>query len=348
MKRTSTKLKRGFTLIELLVVIAIIAILIALLLPAVQQAREAARRTQCKNNLKQIGLALHNYHDVFTSFPPQSTTSNVNGGHGPTFWVKILPYIDQAPLYNQVGGVGFGKHVNYWMGSGNAGTQLIEVMFARASITGFRCPSSAMPETQSTGGQVHMWHSYAGISGSHGYLRPTPFGASTSADGVADQAESNSSWSSGGVFYGNKAVKIRDITDGTSNTLLVGEQSAYLLGNRQNRTACPTSGPWMGIKNPRVMAPGRGEGYMRNGPGPAQNDDRCYNLTTIRESPNPPVGSNIQRNPRCNTPLASHHTGGVQVLLGDGTVRFISDNIDLTSVLFNLADRDDGNVLGEF
>ena len=90
--------KRGFTLIELLVVIAIIAILIALLLPAVQQAREAARRSQCKNNMKQIGLALHNYHDVFTTFP----IGGLKNSRGPNWRVGLLPYMDQAPAYNQV------------------------------------------------------------------------------------------------------------------------------------------------------------------------------------------------------------------------------------------------------
>ena len=98
-------MKRGFTLIELLVVIAIIAILIALLLPAVQQAREAARRSQCKNNMKQIGLALHNYHDVYNTFPPGyvgQTDVSILAGYGLWSWsALILPYIDQAPLYNQ-------------------------------------------------------------------------------------------------------------------------------------------------------------------------------------------------------------------------------------------------------
>ena len=91
--------RRGFTLIELLVVIAIIAILIALLLPAVQQAREAARRTQCKNNLKQIGLAMHNYHDTFLKFPSGGSGNSQYWGHSQ--WVSILPFADQAPLYNQ-------------------------------------------------------------------------------------------------------------------------------------------------------------------------------------------------------------------------------------------------------
>src|SRR5512138_2911325 len=89
---------RGFTLIELLVVIAIIGVLVSLLLPAVQQAREAARRSQCKNNLKQVGLALHNYHDSFNQFPPAS----IAPGHSANAWVFILPYADQAPVYNKL------------------------------------------------------------------------------------------------------------------------------------------------------------------------------------------------------------------------------------------------------
>ncbi|MCA9085873.1 MAG: DUF1559 domain-containing protein [Planctomycetaceae bacterium] len=110
------RIRRGFTLIELLVVIAIIAILIALLLPAVQQAREAARRTQCKNVLKQFGLAVHNYHDVYNQFPSAATAgirSGTNCFHQPSLWIKLLPYMDQAPLFNQLSDIGFGCHVNY-------------------------------------------------------------------------------------------------------------------------------------------------------------------------------------------------------------------------------------------
>ena len=93
--------RRGFTLIELLVVIAIIAVLIALLLPAVQQAREAARRTQCKNNLKQMGLALHNYHDTYNGFP-NGNIASAAGGWGMSWYMRILPYVDQAPVFNKL------------------------------------------------------------------------------------------------------------------------------------------------------------------------------------------------------------------------------------------------------
>lgn len=133
--------QRAFTLIELLVVIAIIAVLIALLLPAVQQAREAARRTQCKNNLKQVGLALHNYHDTYQKFPAAMYFSNfpnggligyqqTNGGtnHGPSWLVCLLPHIDQAPLYSQA---------NFTQAIGAA----VNAPITSANLTAFQCPS---------------------------------------------------------------------------------------------------------------------------------------------------------------------------------------------------------------
>ena len=116
MKRSQVGRWRGFTLIELLVVIAIIAVLIALLLPAVQQAREAARRTQCKNNLKQMGLALHNYHDVFNKFPIGSNNTQA-GGWGCPLWTAVLPYVDEAPMYNKWDFIGQANQVG-WIDGG--------------------------------------------------------------------------------------------------------------------------------------------------------------------------------------------------------------------------------------
>lgn len=162
--------RQGFTLIELLVVIAIIAILIALLLPAVQQAREAARRTQCRNNLKQVGLALHNYHDNFNGFP--IGVNSGNGVYGPTgasvgsgrwgisFWVGLLPYVDQAPMYNQFNFNGASPGYTAEM---DANTQNL----VRGKIqTHLKCPSSPLVDLKDTGGGVlNQMAQYVGISG---------------------------------------------------------------------------------------------------------------------------------------------------------------------------------------
>ncbi len=332
--------RKGFTLIELLVVIAIIAVLVALLLPAVQQAREAARRTQCRNNLKQIGLAMHNYVDSYRMLPPATTTNAVEGGeHGPAAWVRILPYIDQGPLYDQLRAVGFGKNVNYWLGSGSANTAKIRAILDGKIVSVYRCPSSPLPETRSVKGSQQMWATYTLIMGSNNH--PT-----TDKTGVYRQAHA----SAGGCFPNNRGIAFRDITDGTSNTMMVGEQGDWLRSdpNRKNRTAIPTSGPWMGGKNPRnPHGDGTWSSSGSHGWGSPTQDTRCYNMTTIRQGPNPTGLANWQRHPACNTPLTSAHSGGVSVLLGDGSVRFVSDSIDLNT-LKNLADRNDGNTLSEF
>ena len=334
--------RKGFTLIELLVVIAIIAILIALLLPAVQQAREAARRTQCRNNLKQIGLAMHNYVDTYQMLPPAVTTSAVNGAHGPTAWVRLLPYVDQAPLYNQLAGVGFGKDVNYWLGSRSQNSARLRNILDGKIINVYRCPSSPFESTRRPRRIFQtriMWSTYVLIMGSDRH--PT-----TDHTGVYRQSYA----SAGGCFPNNQGIRLRDITDGTSNTMLVGEQSNWLKADYRhwNRTAIPSSGPWMGGKNPRnPNGDGTWSSTGQHGWGDPTRDTRCYNMTTIRQTPNPTGLARWQVHPACNTPLASAHAGGVLILLGDGSVRFISDSINLDT-LRNLADRDDGNTISEF
>lgn len=201
MKSAANKV-RGFTLIELLVVIAIIAILIALLLPAVQQAREAARRTQCKNNMKQLGLAFHNYHDVYLSFPPASTIAGVgNNMDRNDAWgwpLRILPYLDQTNLYNQIG-VGetlttphtaMSNVIDYTTANAGSREQLLT-----QTIPGFLCPSSP-------GLQVNRFQQNLG----------TLMYSLTSQIAVYPSA-------------GPYTRAISDITDGTSNTILAGEKS---------------------------------------------------------------------------------------------------------------------------
>jgi prepilin-type N-terminal cleavage/methylation domain-containing protein len=323
------KSRRGFTLVELLVVIAIIGILIALLLPAVQAAREAARRMKCGNNLKQIGLALHNYHESYRCFPPATVTDGV---HGASTFVRILPYMEQRGTYGQLSQIGFGSQTNYWLGSTNANTLLIKPILEQTQPTNYRCSSSLLDETRSVGGTQQQVPSYALIAGSNNH--PT-----TDHDG-----QNGGHCSAGGLFPGNKVTAFRDMRDGASNTLALGEQSSWVADDWGNyRTAFSESGPWMGGKNPRIPSgDGTWSSSGSHSSSPATEDMRCFCFTTIRQGPNPTGTAGWQRNNRCNTPLTSGHPGGVRGLLADGSVTFISDTIEL-SVLKNAADRDDGN-----
>lgn len=199
----SRRSRSAFTLIELLVVIAIIAILIALLLPAVQQAREAARRSTCKNNMKQFGLALHNYHDTHKTFPPGcSTQQDSNTGFNWAWSVYLLPFLDQGPLYNSL----------------NPGTNQVTDATGTAALLAdmkkplpaFRCPSDTGPALQSDAnrlidGQALTLSNYPAVNSS-AEIRPL----ATDVDGA---------------FYPNSNVQIRDITDGTSQTCAVGERA---------------------------------------------------------------------------------------------------------------------------
>lgn len=202
--------RTGFTLIELLVVIAIIAVLIALLLPAVQQAREAARRAQCRNQLKQIGLALHNYHDTVLSLPPgwigvnASGQAEVDGNNGWGWASKILPQIDQAPLYQSL----------------NFSLSVMDVAHVNARVNPlsvYRCPSDVGPNvwTMNDGGGAAITQlatsSYVGS-----------FGLSDIDDCIGQPAPFRCV-GEGSVFH-NSLVRIADYTDGTSNTYLVGER----------------------------------------------------------------------------------------------------------------------------
>jgi prepilin-type N-terminal cleavage/methylation domain-containing protein len=338
--------RAAFTLIELLVVIAIIGVLLALLLPAVQKVREAAARTSCSNNLKQIGLALHNYESSYRSLPPQSLVLTPGGGsHGATLWWLTSEFIEQGNAYQALpqGTAAFSQGSTWWMGT--ATTPTAEFDRKRAVVRDFkppiyRCPSSNLPPTQrntpaSTGVPTdYQWASYVALAGSSNH---------PSTDKTLPPGSSH--WSGGGAFPGSRARRFSDITDGLSNTYIVGEQSAYLRGNTQNRTAMPDSGPTMGLKNSRIpngngTCSATGQHTTDNG----DTDCRCFNHTTVRQTPNPPVTANWQLHPNCNTPLASAHPGGVMMLRADGSVSFVADSIDLL-VLQNGTDINDGVVV---
>jgi len=337
---------RGFTLIELLVVIAIIAVLIALLLPAVQQAREAARRSQCKNNLKQQGLALHNYHDTYTAFPMGSTTNTSGNGYRTVAnWrFPLLPYLEQAELFNLAAkAAAAGTFINFYpkgnvahtVSDYNAYTQ----PFLNKVLQVYACPSSAVPNvyeySANFAGKGTQRIKYVGISGA--YDDPAGRESACFADSYGGHPCSN-----GGLLI-NESSRIRDFTDGTSNTMIIGEQS----GNARNnlRISNYHSG-WGGMGgDSHVDTVAR---ILQRNPPPAKPSIWAAGVVAIAHIPNPvSVGAEGNNDYRPNIPLSSFHTGGVHVLLADGAVRFVSDNISLATFQ-KLATRDDGLTLGEW
>ncbi len=321
--------RKAFTLIELLVVIAIIAVLIALLLPAVQQAREAARRTQCKNHMKQLGLALHNYHDAFQIFPPGGTSSNTSpypfsASH--SWSADILPYIDQANIYNKIDFL----NASPWNGGGATSAHLAAIY---TPIPVYLCPSST---TTPVNGYLWSTTSHYGAQAAIHYVAIM---GSTRVDVIR---------SDDGMFFKNSMISIRDVTDGTSNTMAIGEYSG--LANGQPKSSIGTAGPEVSygwFNNPAWF------GNYDNGPG--NEATYAYSIQigaykTVTYAPNIAYfqGTGAASASRTyNQSLKSAHEGGVHILMADGAVRFISENIALLT-LYNLADREDGIQIGEF
>jgi prepilin-type N-terminal cleavage/methylation domain-containing protein len=339
--------RRGFTLIELLVVIAIIAILIALLLPAVQQAREAARRTQCKNNLKQMGLALHNYHDTYLMFPPGALASSV-GGWGASWYMRILPYIDQAPVYTQL--TFSGAHYGWaWNDATNSPSGVQNgLVLSQTSMAFAICPSSPLKPKRDSGGFIIPDAQYMGIMGAtngFGFTNP-PSRIGTMAASCCDAQAQAGIITAGGLLLNHYPKAIHDASDGTSNTMLVGEASNW------GRDAAGNPYQWNVIHGIIMGTP---QLYgVEDCPGACF--DRVFNLTTVRYPPNSPAyydgtaanpWPGISDNYGINNPLSSPHTGGIHGLLADGTVRFFSNNINMLT-LNRICTRDDNGAIGDF
>ncbi|MGC1273538.1 MAG: DUF1559 domain-containing protein [Planctomycetaceae bacterium] len=331
------RVRMGFTLIELLVVIAIIAVLIALLLPAVQQAREAARRTQCKNHLKQLGLALHNYHDTHLAFPYGHQTEFTGATHRRDCWFqRVLPFVEQSSLSQ--------AYENE-----TPRTQYIHAMTAnpvvayipQATIPTFSCPSDgSSPGKGGNGGATAFQGSYAVSAGVGVFQQVTDATTGLVTINVTDR-NMISTADRGGLFYQNSRQGLRDCTDGTSNTLLVSE--GIIRGNGPS-TWGELGGYWGG-------APHGSFGFSTAEVPNTSVPDRVYTCkaATWPSAPNdaPCESGNTLGLPGRYNFARSFHTGGVQATLADGSVRFVSDSIDRQTWI-KLGLRADGQVLGEF
>lgn len=312
--------RRGFTLVELLVVIAIIGILVALLLPAVQAAREAARRMQCSNNLKQIGLALHNYHDTYKTFP-QGNVVRVTGpntppprGDGWTWHARILPFLEQSALYDKV------SHV---IGTDIGGTNNAEQVLAGRTtrLTVFQCPSHPTG-VQNPSKDGYQLSTYNGVCGS-----------STFNDDQLDQA-TDLGYRGNGIFFMNSNIRMADIIDGTSNTFLVAEVHDELKG-------APNSNRMRGSDRK----------YNFSGAGDGNPPTDCSEYLIGMENDDPINADTVDAAGFFNNDgeyAGSYHPGGAQFLMSDGSARFIAETINMP-MYRALSTRDAGEAIsGDF
>ena len=339
--------RKGFTLIELLVVIAIISVLVALLLPAVQQARESARKTSCKNNLKQIGLALENYHSVANMYPPGNIASSV-GGWGASFYARLLPQLEQQTIYNKLNFSGANPG---WTTPGdpagsNNGQQLNSIR-----IPTLVCPSSTLKSLRDSGGYITEHPQYYGVMGAadgNGFVDDPSRKALCCS--CCDAQTNAGVLSAGGMFGPMVGRNIRDIFDGASNQILIGESSAPVW------TDVPSNGGARSVDAQGVHGIMMGSPNLVSVEGcPGCMFERQFNLTTVRYTPNAPAvytGSNVAwggvgDNFGVNKPLNSMHTGIVHVLMADGRVKVVNDGIDM-GILRILCVRDDGGAVLDF
>ena len=352
--------RRGFTLIELLVVIAIIAVLVALLLPAVQQAREAARRSQCKNNLKQLGLAIHNYAEIHQAFPPgrivylspgDDHTAGANGnattGRGNCFsaFAQLLPQLDQSVIFNQI---------NFNSGPDTAANNTLSIVQPPV----FLCPSDAGYRALAQG---------TGFVGVTNYVlnTGTTFPVSLRNPGGVPVT---------GVFFDNSRIGFGHITDGTSQTVCLSEQ---ILSNPGDSTS--TGGNWNGGTPSTGFVLTSGNNNTNSGPELLSYPGDCvsgnklqltfgnrilygapghtmYNHIRVPNDPQIDCRGGLPHSPRNdywwsrlshNITTHSKHVGGVHSLLCDGHVQFISNSIDRT-IWQSLGSRSGSEVIGEF
>ncbi len=282
----------AFTLVELLVVIAIIGILIALLLPAVQAAREAARRLQCANNLKQIGLAMHNYHSALGSLPAGSLHASTQGTPPGISWhVMVLPYLEQDAVYNVL--------------TPTVDARVADDSPVQAWLTMYVCPSAEPPvdDWQNTG--VNKATNYAGVAGS-GNVRALKPESSHCGDVALD-----------GTFYPNSGTRLDDMRDGTSNTIIVGE--------RDYETRSWIAGSWYSGSRTNMT---KICNYGKNVAWPINSDPDQIGYYVFSQIAPPGAQKSVLFN---DLHYGSRHPGGALFLLGDGSVHFLSETMDFTT-----------------
>ncbi len=329
------RLRSGFTLIELLVVIAIIAVLIALLLPAVQQAREAARRSQCKNNLKQLALAMHNYHDTHGLFPYGQQKEVAGATHRRDCWFqRILPQVEQAPASALYEADRTEYMHNIYAIAGSPPVSKVP----KTVIPMFVCPSDAgSPGVGGSGNSVTFQSNYV-VCGGVGVYTVNAQGVMTVTDRAV--ATTAAPLDRGGLFFADSNSGFKSCTDGSSNTLLAAEGLTRSGGSAWGELG----GIWGG-------SPHGGFCFSTSEAPNTSVPDRVYSCkaTSVPGAPNQAPCENGNSGGlagRYNF-ARSYHSGGVQGALADGSVRFFSDNINLQTWM-RLGVKNDGQPVGDF